>query len=403
VYDARVSSLHPGDRIADRYRVESVIATGGMGAVYRALDERLARPVAVKVILDQLGGDTNGIARFEREAITSARLSHPGIVNVHDFATTSEGMRYLVMELVEGRTLAKVLEDGRLSPSRAVDVVEQALVALGAAHAAGIVHRDLKPANLMIVPLDDGRDLVKILDFGIAQLKAGEVYTRLTRTGDVLGTPMYMAPEQARAEPLDARTDVYAMGLVLWTCLTGERPWPSDYHVAQLLIAVQTELPPRADTIAHDVPKAVASVAQKAIAKRVEDRYASAGEMLTALRDAARALPPDTRLPPPATEVHLVRATPAVDTEATLPPRPKTASTPIATAPSMTLREDAESMPAPLVVPVGEPAASARSGCGRWIAVSSVLVVVASIVAIALIGLALLALAAFVGWIDLSS
>ena len=162
--------LKPGDRIADRYEIDTVIARGGMGAVYRATDTRTGRAVAVKVVLKELAGDRTALARFEREAMAAARLAHPGVVSVLDFGTTPEGLSYLVMEHVAGRTLAEVLDqEGRLAPARAADIVEQALGGLEAAHAAGIVHRDLKPGNLMLVPSGaGGREIVKLLDFGVA-------------------------------------------------------------------------------------------------------------------------------------------------------------------------------------------------------------------------------------------
>jgi serine/threonine-protein kinase len=358
--------------IADRYRVDAVLATGGMGAVYRATDTRLSRAVAVKVILPELGQNQTQVARFEREAVASARLSHPGIVQVHDFGKTDDGIAYLVMELVEGRTLADVLDDGKLPAPRAVELVDQALVALAAAHAAGIVHRDLKPGNLMVVPIGGGRELLKILDFGIAQLKSGEAYVRLTQTGDVVGTPSFMAPEQARAEPCDARADVYAMGMVLWCCLTGQRPWPADWMIAQIVVAVQTEMPRRADLVVADVPRAVAAVAEKAIAKRPEDRYASAAEMSAALREAARAIPPSTRLPPPATVAQTPRneakTAPAVPValsveRAVATPAPVAAA---ASAPSAPIVDPVAArvvapapLPTPLAAPSSLPAAAA--------------------------------------------
>ncbi len=345
-----MSFLAPGTRIADRYRIEQELASGGMGAVYRAHDEKLARPVAIKILLAELAADPTQIARFEREAFASARLTHPGIVQVHDFGKTDQGLAFLVMELISGRTLATVLDDGRISPARALDIAEQALAALGAAHEAGIIHRDLKPANLMLVPIAKDREHVKILDFGIAQLKTGEAYARLTATGDILGTPSYMAPEQARSEPADARTDVYSMGMVLWCCLTGQKPW-GNAHLAAMVIAVQTEMPTRADLLSADVPKAVALVVEKAVSKRPEDRFTSAADFAQALSRAANAIPPDTRAPLPGTVLN------PLGTPAPIPPAPVRAA-PAKTTPMAA--PIAAKISAPIAAPATKPARKPR-------------------------------------------
>ena len=343
-----MSFFAPGTRIADRYRIEQELATGGMGAVYRAHDEKLARPVAIKILLAELAADPTQIARFEREAFASARLTHPGIVQVHDFGKTDQGLAFLVMELITGRTLATVLDEGRLSPARTLDIAEQALAALGAAHEAGIIHRDLKPANLMLVPISKDREHVKILDFGIAQLKTGEAYARLTATGDILGTPSYMAPEQARSEPADARTDVYAMGMVLWCCLTGQKPW-GNAHVAAMVIAVQTEMPMRADLVSADVPKALGLAVEKAVSKRPEDRFTSAADFAQALSRAANAIAPDTRAPLPGTALNPL-ATPA--------PIPAARPVPAKTAPMAA--PVAAKISAPVAAPATKPARKPR-------------------------------------------
>jgi serine/threonine-protein kinase len=280
--------LAPGVVVGGRYRVTGVLATGGMGAVYDAIDERLDRAVALKVVLRELVEDPEIVARFEREARAAARLSHPGIVQVTDLGRTDDGLGYLVMERVVGETLHAIVSRGPLAPRRAADLVEQALSAIAAAHAAGIVHRDLKPGNVMIVPLGAGREAVKVLDFGIARLSESEGYTRLTRTGVILGTPSYMAPEQARGERVDARTDVYAMGVILWYLLTGKRPF-GGADMAAIVEALLSETPPRADALRPEVPRALATVAERAMKKDPDARFASADEMshaLAALREA---------------------------------------------------------------------------------------------------------------------
>jgi serine/threonine-protein kinase len=293
--------LQPGAHITERYRVVSVLARGGMGAVYDALDEKLGRPVAIKVLLPELLEEGVLVQRFEREALAAARLSHPGIVQVHDFGAMANGQRFIVMEKVAGKTVADLLErDGEVAPARAADIVEQTLGALGSAHAAGIVHRDLKPGNLMLVPVGVGsREHVKILDFGLAQLKTGTGYTRLTRTGALVGTPTFMAPEQAQGLPADARSDIYAMGVVLWCMLTGLRPFHGS-DLAALVMSVIRDVPPRADAVAPGLPPALAGIAEQAMHKDPSRRFATTSAFAQALVDwrTSRAGSPPVRLSP---------------------------------------------------------------------------------------------------------
>ena len=280
-----MKALGPGARIADRYVLETVIAKGGMGAVYRAIDEKMGRTVAIKVLLAELAEDETSIARFEREASASARLTHPGIVQVFDFGK-QDGLSYIVMEHVVGRTLANELDTKkRIAPHRACDIMEQALAGIGAAHEAGLIHRDLKPGNIMLIPTGTGREVVKVLDFGIVQLKESPTYARLTKTGAVLGTPTFMSPEQARGETCDARTDVYAMGVVLWCCLTGQRPFVAA-DVPTTLGKVLGEMPPRADKIDPSIPAAIAHATERAMEKRASARYPTAADFAQALADA---------------------------------------------------------------------------------------------------------------------
>ena len=304
-----MKALASGARIADRYVLESVIARGGMGAVYKAIDERLGRTVAIKVLLAELAEDDTSIERFEREASATARLTHPAVVQLYDFGK-HEGLPYIVMEHVVGRTLAAELDQKRrIAPTRACDIIEQALGGIGAAHAAGIVHRDLKPGNIMLVPTGTGREVVKVLDFGIAQLKESPTYHRLTKTGAVLGTPTFMSPEQTRGETCDPRADIYAMGVVLWCCLTGQRPFVGP-DVPTTLGKVLSEMPPRADKIDPSISAAIAHATERAMEKRPSARYASAAEFAEALSEARMqsgipatatvSLPPERESEPPA-------------------------------------------------------------------------------------------------------
>lgn len=275
--------LNPGDRLGDRFEITRAVAKGGMGAVFEALDTRLGRSVAIKTILPGLIREPLIRARFEREARATAALSHPGIVQVYDFDVTSGGLPFLVMEWIHGRSFLELLRaEHRLSPRRACSLMEQCLNALAAAHRAGIVHRDLKLGNLMLVDLS-GLELVKVVDFGVAQLKLSTEYTRLTSTGQLVGTPSFMAPEQLRGEEVGPAADIYAAATVLYCLLTGQRPFSNGPDA--ILEVLQTR-PPRADAICADIPRAMADVLERAMEKDPRARFASASEMAEALARA---------------------------------------------------------------------------------------------------------------------
>ena len=291
-----MATLAIGQTVGLRYRLDAELARGGMGAVYVATDKRLSRKVAIKVLLSELAGDTKEIERFERETTAVARINHPGIVQVLDVGHEGDAA-FLVMEHVQGRTLSDVLgKDGKLDPMRAADIAEQALFAIGAAHALGIVHRDIKPGNLMLVPTG-GREMVKLLDFGIAQLKTGTAYTRLTQTGAILGTPAFMAPEQARGQECDARTDVYAVGVLLWCMLTGKKPF-AGRNMGDTITKVLSEVPMRADRLEPTVPAALAAICDKAMQKDPSARFASAQAFANALVEL-RTSPRVSQVPTP--------------------------------------------------------------------------------------------------------
>jgi eukaryotic-like serine/threonine-protein kinase len=214
-----------GSVIADRYRVEKVLGEGGMGRVYLARHVRLPQQAAIKVMHTAMVNDENAVARFNREAANAARIEHERVARVFDFGEWGDGIVYLAMEYVPGRTLRDLIEDeGRLEPARAANIIYQVAEGLDAAHRLGIVHRDLKPDNVMVVTDEQGVDRCKVVDFGIA--KAGDATgTKLTSTGMIVGTPEYMSPEQIVGDPIDARTDVYALALVAFNALTGGLPF----------------------------------------------------------------------------------------------------------------------------------------------------------------------------------
>jgi len=242
-----------------------------MAQVYRGTDTVLGRTVAIKVLAPQYARDQGFVQRFRREAQAAARLNHPNVVSVYDTGSDPP-VHYIVMEYVPGRTLGEVLKsEGRLQPERAAEVAAQVASALQFAHAAGIVHRDVKPANIMLTPQGE----VKVMDFGIARAVSTET---LTATATVLGTASYLSPEQAQGEPVDARSDIYSLGVVLYETLTGQVPFAADSPVAVAYKHVRE--PPTAPTeIVPDIPADLEAVVLKAMAKNPANRYSSASEM----------------------------------------------------------------------------------------------------------------------------
>lgn len=269
-----------GDRLSERYRLDDRIAGGGMGAVYEATDERLGRTVALKLLRDELAEDPRFIERFRREARAAAALAHPNIANVYDYG--EDGVcHYIVMEKVSGRNLAQLLrDDGPLEPERAAAIGAQIADALGHAHAAGVVHRDVKPANAIV----DERDRVKVTDFGIARAM-GE--STLTATGTIMGTAAYLSPEQAQGTPVDARSDVYALGIVLYELLTGEAPFTGDSAVSIAMKHISVDVPrPRQER--SDIPEELDEIVATATAKDPGERYSDGAALATALRNFLR-------------------------------------------------------------------------------------------------------------------
>jgi tRNA A-37 threonylcarbamoyl transferase component Bud32 len=285
--DQTISSRYrPGTLIDGRYEVTRLLGRGGMAEVYLAHDRLLDRPVAVKVLREHLSGDDRLLTRFRREARAAAGLSHRNIVAVHDVGVDEEAP-YIVMELVRGRALSDVLtEQGPFSPDRVAEIGEAAARALEMAHQAGIVHRDVKPGNVMLT--EDGD--VKLLDFGIANAVR---WTRITDTPAVQGTAEYMAPEQIRGEPADRRSDIYALGVVLYELATGRPPFAGDTPLAIAYRHLE-EAPPPPQAVRPDLPDGLSSILLRCLAKQPGDRYGRAEDLASDLRRFRAGEPPST-------------------------------------------------------------------------------------------------------------
>ena len=279
-----------GREIAGRYRIQALLGEGGMGAVFRAEQISLKRTVAVKLLRPEILGNQMLLRRFNLEAEAVAKLSHPGTVNIYDFGQDADGTLFIAMELIDGRSLRQVIHrEAPLPPRRALAIAAQVAASLADAHAHAIVHRDLKPDNVMLQDRGRERDVVRVLDFGIAKLRdeTRATHAAMTQQGDLLGTPQYMAPEQIRAEPIDGRTDVYALGCMLYVMVTGRLP-----HEAPTVLGllskhlIEHPVPPSQRRPELGLPAALDHLILGAMAKRPDDRPATMeamGEQIAAL------------------------------------------------------------------------------------------------------------------------
>ncbi len=273
------------------YQVLESLGSGGMGHVYLALDTRLDRRVALKVLPPEMASHPEKIKRFEREARTVASLSHPGIVTLYSPLEEQDGLRFLTMELVEGETLSKSIPARGFSMERFLSLAIAVTDAVSAAHRQGILHRDLKPENVMLTP--DGR--LKVLDFGLAKLRydadEGDRTTKetqsVTQDGRIVGTVAYMSPEQAQGLPVDHRSDIFALGILLYEMATGERPFRGNTNLS-VLSSILKDTPRPASELRDEIPKPLARMIQRALEKRPEDRYQSASDLRRDLEDLKR-------------------------------------------------------------------------------------------------------------------
>ncbi len=285
-----LSEFTPGTILQGTYRIVGPIAEGGCGEIFLADHTRLPAQVAIKVLHRGLQKNAEVLSRFRQEAEITATLRHPHIVQVLDFNVTDQGYPYLVMEMLEGQSLSKRINDaGELSPAAAVGIVEQIAQALHAAHVRGIVHRDLKPDNVMLLSGDGVKDFVKVLDFGISQ---ASWRPRLTNGAEVAGTPQYMAPEQARGlrEEIDSRSDQFSLAAIAYVLLTGCEPFRADDPIAVLYQVVHADPPPPAALVPRLGP-AVDAVIMKGLAKQTSERFSSVMEFAAALRQAIEGVP----------------------------------------------------------------------------------------------------------------
>ncbi len=283
-----------GRIIKGQYRIRSLIAQGGMGAIYEAEHVTTGERYAMKALLEDAANQLEITRRFEREALAMKRLAHPNIVELLDVGAVEDGTLYVVMELVRGPTVRALLDRGALPARRALVIARQVLEALAHAHAQGIVHRDLKPENIMLATVGEGErayERAKLLDFGLVKL-LGDSDDRLTRTGVVSGTPAYIAPEQALGRPVDERADLYALGVIVFEMLTGWQPFRSPDPTTLMRMHAAAPVP----SLASAAPGGPFCTAQmellvgRALAKQPGLRWANAEQMMVGLDDAFRSI-----------------------------------------------------------------------------------------------------------------
>jgi eukaryotic-like serine/threonine-protein kinase len=351
-----------GQVISGRYLIQKLLGEGGMGAVYLAEHTHMKKHVALKLLHPEMMDNAEVSARFEREAMASAHIEHPNVAAATDFGKTDDGAYFLVLEYIEGTSLRDTLAEGQpLSVARALRITRQIALALERAHEAGIVHRDLKPENVMLVKKDGEPDFVKVLDFGIAKLvdggasasadiakRNGAANPVLTRLGTILGTPEYMAPEQALGEAISPAADLYGVGVMLYEMLTGKHPFDPPDRMAMLSFHIVAPVPLMRDRAPEvDVPAAVEAVVRCLLEKDAKKRYASARALVEAIESAASVSGLDvgaTPLPPASQRGSLVEAPRA---PGSVPPDAFAKTSFGLVAPGATLNADGSLSPAP--------------------------------------------------------
>ncbi len=267
-------TLMPGTEFGPRYRIEALLGRGGMGAVYKAYDKELNRVVALKLVRPELTADASSMQRFKQELLLASKISHKNILRIHDLGDV-EGVKFISMAYVEGEDLHHVLErEGHLPLARALNVTRQLCAALDAAHTEGVVHRDLKPQNVLI----DAADTAYVSDFGLAK-SLEESAAIMTRTGEVLGTPRYMSPEQVEGKPADHRSDIYSLGLILYEMVTGDVPFKGD-SAFQVMYQRVTQKPKSPKEVNPDLPDYLVRIVLRCLERDVDMRYQQARDVL---------------------------------------------------------------------------------------------------------------------------
>jgi serine/threonine-protein kinase len=364
-WEARPTDPMFGRVLGGKYAVVGLVGEGGFGSVYRAIQEPVGRPVAVKCLAENQQRNEDLRQRFFREARVVARLNHPSTVVLHDYGEEADGRLFMVFELVEGASLVDVLRhDAPLAPCRAILLLRGVLGALSEAHSLGLVHRDLKPSNIMVVRGSFGDEDVKVLDFGIAKVISGEAHKdRLrTRQGLVLGTPHYMAPEQARGDDVDVRSDLYSVGVLLFEALSGKPPFDAPSDIAVLMAQIQQPIPKLPPEL--DVPAPLLAVVEKALQKKPADRFQTAEEFATALLRSVDGLfgtlhPPAAESTEPSPTTVMATARKSQPVEAPAPDQTSTEMPALAMAFEETPAVDpdtGQSPPLAVAVPQAEPA-----------------------------------------------
>jgi len=269
-----------GEKLDNRYIIKKLLGQGGMGVVYFAIHEALEKPVAVKILKPDVSRDEKIIARFRREARAASAIGSPHICDVSDFGTLEDGSTYFVMEMLDGPSLSEALTGEPMETPRILKIGSQLAEALGAAHARQIVHRDLKPDNVHLVRHGNDKEFVKVLDFGIAKVASNTETQKLTQAGQVFGTPHYMSPEQCAGHEVDHRTDIYALGVMLYEMACGRVPFDADNLMGLLTKHVYEQpIPPRELPPPVDVPPGLESIILKCLAKKPSSRYQTMAEL----------------------------------------------------------------------------------------------------------------------------
>ena len=263
-----------GKVIDDRYEIQQRIGEGGMGVVYKARQISIDRIIALKMLNQQMAGDPTWVQRFYNEAKACSRLQHPNTIRMFDFGQTRDGRLFMTMEFLDGMSLREALQRGPLAAHRVVKILIQCCASLAEAHSIGIIHRDIKPDNVFLLNMAGSPDFVKLLDFSVAKLLEGD--RMKTQAGVVFGTPQYMSPEQGRGSPLDARSDLYALGILAFEMLGGNVPFHDENPMTVIQMQLHAQVPPLPDT----VPYSVQAIVRRALEKDPSRRYQSAGEMM---------------------------------------------------------------------------------------------------------------------------